>query len=99
MTRSVSRRRFLTSSALAGAGAGALLLPGRQAKAALKLAPMDAETHAAFKNACGGPDVRAYHEQLLADARAKLAGTMSEKEIDATLAALTCPICGCHLEG
>lgn len=99
MTRSVSRRRFLTSSALAGAGVGALLLPGGPANAALKLSPMDAETHASYKNACGGPEVRAYHDQLLAEARTKLAGTMSAKDLDAALAALTCPICGCHLEG
>jgi len=99
MTHSVSRRRFLASSALAGAGAGALLLPGRPANAALKLTPMDAETHASYKNACGGPEVRAYHEQLLEEARAKLAGTMSEKDLDAALLALTCPICGCRLEG
>jgi len=99
MTRSVSRRRFLSTSALAGAGAGALLVAGRQAKAALKLSPMDAETHAAYKNACGGPEVRAYHDQLLAEAKAKYAGTMSDKDLDAALAALTCPICGCRLEG
>jgi len=99
MTRSVSRRRFFTTSALAGVGVGALLLPGRQAAAALKLSPMDAETHAAYKNACGGPEVRAYHDQLLADARAKYAGTMSDKDLEAALSALTCPICGCRLEG
>ena len=99
MTYFVSRRRFLSTSALAGMGAGALLLAGRQARAALKLSPMDAETHEAYRNACGGPEVRAYHEQLLAEARAQLAGTMSAKELDAALAALTCPICGCRLEG
>lgn len=99
MTRSVSRRRFLTSSVLAGVGAGALLLPGPQAKAALKLSPMDAETHAAYRNACGGPEVRVYHDQLLTEARTKLASSMSAQELDRALAALTCPICGCHLEG
>ena len=99
MMRWVSRSRFLTSSALAGIGAGAVLLPGRPAKAALKLSPMDAETHAAYRNACGGPEVRAYHDQLLAEARAKLAGSMSAQELDQALAVLTCPICGCHLEG
>jgi hypothetical protein len=99
MTRSVSRRRFLASSALAGVGAGSVLLSGRQANAALKLSPMDAETHAAYRNACGGPEVRAYHDQLLAEARTKLAGTVSAQELDRALAALTCPICGCRLEG
>ncbi|HYC14122.1 MAG TPA: hypothetical protein VEC75_07725 [Stellaceae bacterium] len=99
MTRSVSRRRFLGSSALAGIGAGAFVFAAGQAQAALKLSPMDAETHTAYRNACGGPEVRAYHDQLLEEARTKLAGTMSEKDLDAALAALTCPICGCHLEG
>lgn len=99
MTRCVSRRRFLTSSALVGVCAGALLLPGRPTMAALKLSPMDAETHAAYRSACGGPEVRAYHDQLLAEARAKLAGSMSAQELDQALTALTCPICGCRLEG
>jgi hypothetical protein len=98
MTRFVSRRRFLASSALAGVGVAAMLLPERQAGAALKLSPMDAETHAAYRSACGGPEVRAYHDQLLAEARAKLVGTVSAEELDLALAALTCPICGCRLE-
>ena len=95
---SLSRRRFLSTTALAGAGAGAVLLAGKPA-AAFTEKPMDAETHKLYANACGGPDATAYHQELLAEAKAKLPSGISEAEIETAMAALTCPICGCRLIG
>jgi hypothetical protein len=95
---SFSRRRFLSTTALAGAGAGALLLAGKEA-AAFAVKPMDAETHKLYANACGGADARAYHQQLLVEAKAQLPSSTSDTDIEAAMAALTCPICGCRLAG
>jgi hypothetical protein len=94
----MSRRSFFRSTALAGAGLSALLIKDRPATA-FEFKPMDAKTAEEYANACGTPEQRAYHQQLLAEARTKLAGTMSAAELDAALAQLTCPICGCHLVG
>jgi hypothetical protein len=95
---SVSRRRFLSTTALSGLGAGAALLAGRSA-AAFTEKPMDAETHKLFANACGGAGATAYHQELLAEAKARLPTGISDTEIEAAMAALTCPICGCRLVG
>ncbi len=95
---SLSRRRFLSTSALTGIGAGATLLAGRRA-AAFTEKPMDAETHKLYANACGGPEATAYHQQLLAEAKAQLPIAMTDAEVQAALFALTCPICGCRLAG
>jgi len=93
---SLSRRRFLSTTALAGAGAGAVLLAGKPA-AAFTQKPMDAETHKLYANACGGPDAKAYHQQILAEAEAQ--SGISDAEIETAMAALTCPVCGCRLVG
>lgn len=95
---SLSRRRFLSTTALAGAGAGAALLAGKPA-AAFTQKTMDAETHKLYASACGGPDATAYHQELLAEAKAKLPSGISDAQIEAAMAALTCPICGCRLIG
>ncbi len=95
---SLSRRRFLSTTALAGTGAGALLLAGKPAAASTQK-PMDAETHKPYANACGGPEAKAYHQQLLVEAKAQLPSSISDAEIEAAIAALTCPICGCRLAG
>ena len=95
---SLTRRRFLSTTALAGAGAGAVLLAGQQA-AAFTQKPMDAETHKLYANACGGSDATAYHRQILAEAKAKLPSGISDAEIESAMAALTCPVCGCRLIG
>ena len=95
---SLSRRRFLSTSALAGAGAGAALL-GSKPAAAFTQKPMDAETHKLYANACGSPEAKAYHQQLLIEAKAQLPSGISDAEIEAAIAALTCPICGCRLVG
>jgi len=95
---SLTRRRFLSTTGLAGAGAGAALLTGKAA-AAFTQKPMDAETHKLYANACGGPDAKAYHQQILAEAKAKLPSGISDTEIESAMAALTCPVCGCRLIG
>jgi len=95
---SVSRRRFLSSTALGGFGAGAALLAGKSA-AAFTEKPMDAETHKLYANACGGPDAKAYHQQLLVEAKAQLPSRTTDAQIEAAIATLTCPICGCRLAG
>jgi hypothetical protein len=95
---SLSRRRFLSTTALAGAGAGAALLAGKQA-AAFTEKPMDAETHKLYANACGGAGASAYHQQLLTEARAQLPSGITDAEIETAMAALTCPVCGCRLIG
>ena len=95
---SLSRRRFLSSTALGGLGAGAALLAGKPA-AAFTEKPMDAETHKLYASACGGPEAKAYHQQLLAETKAQFPGGVSDAQIEAAMAALTCPICGCRLVG
>lgn len=82
-----SRRRFLATSALAGAGAA---MPA--AVFGFSLEPADAETSALYLNACSQ---NSYHAQLLADAKAALAGQASEADIEQAVALVTCPICGC----
>lgn len=94
----VSRRRFLTTSALTGFGAGAALLAGKPAAAFTQRA-MDAETHKLYANACGGPEAKAYHQGLLTEAKAQLPSGISDAEIEAAISSLTCPICGCKLAG
>ena len=94
----LSRRRFLSTSALSGLGAGAALLAARQA-AAFTQKPMDAETHKLYANACSGEEAKAYHQQLLDEAKAQLSSGISDAEVEAAIAALTCPICGCRLAG
>ena len=96
--RRTTRRAFFQSTALAGAGLAALLVRGRRAEAFV-VKPMDANTGLEFANVCGSPEQRAYHKQLLAEAEARLAGSMTQDQIEAALARLTCPICGCRLIG
>ena len=60
---------------------------------------MDAETHKLYASACGGPEAKAYHQQLLLEARAQLPADLSAQDIETAIAALACPICGCKLAG
>ena len=60
---------------------------------------MDAETHKLYASACGGAGATAYHQQLLVEAKAQLPGGTTDAQIEAAMAALTCPICGCRLTG
>jgi hypothetical protein len=82
-----ARRRFLASSAIFGAAALAA------AKAmAFSLDTDNAEGEKLYLSACAAQS--SYHEQLLAEVTAKLNGK-PQQEIDAAVAALTCPFCGC----
>jgi hypothetical protein len=87
------RRRALVwagGALLAVAGAA---LASRKA-AAMTLVEADAQTQALLHSACGQV---AYHNQLIADARAALEGS-GKVGPRAELAALDCPICGCRLQ-
>jgi len=95
---SFTRRRFLSTTALTGLGAGAALLAAKPS-AAFTQKPMDTETHKLYANACGSPEAKAYHQQLLVEAKAQLPSGISDAEIEAAISALTCPICGCRLVG
>lgn len=95
---SLSRRHFLSTTALGGIGAGAALLAGKSAAAFTEKA-MDAETHKLYASACGGPEAKAYHQELLTEAKAQLPSGTSDAEIEAAISSLTCPICGCKLAG
>jgi len=95
---SLSRRFFLSTTALTGLGAGAAMLAGKPAAAFTQKA-MDAETHKLYANACSGTEAKAYHQQLVAEAKAQLPSGTGDAQIEAALAALTCPICGCRLAG
>jgi len=93
-TVTVSRRRFLLSSAILGAVGVAA---GATKALALSVEPMDAKTEALWLSACSAPgSINPYHRQLLADVMAALQGK-PQAEIDAQVATLTCPLCGCHV--
>lgn len=89
MIRPISRRGFLSTTALAGAAA----LWSGPARA-LTLAPMDAEGHRLYMNRCSIKG-DAYHQALLAEAKAGLPPSLDAKAVQAALAGLTCPLCGC----
>ncbi len=72
--------------------AGTALLARRAA--AMTLVEADAQTQALFHSACGQV---AYHNKLIADARAALEGS-GKVGPRVELAALDCPICGCKLQ-
>lgn len=87
---STARRRFLSSTALGGLG----LLLGAPAARAFTEQPMNAATHKLYADRCRLA-TDGYHEQLAAEERTRLGTTLSEAQIDAALAALRCPVCGC----
>jgi len=87
---STARRRFLSSTALGGLG----LLVGARAARAWTEQPMDVATHKLYADRCRLAN-DGYHEQLAAAERARLSGTMTAAQIEAALAQLRCPICGC----
>ena len=95
MYRPVSRREFLSKTALATmALAGTALLGSGGVARALSLAPMDAEGHRLFINRCNVKG-DSYHQALLAEAKAGLPQGLDAKTMQAALAAVTCPVCGC----
>jgi hypothetical protein len=84
-----ARRRFLASSAIFGAAA----LTATKA-IALSLETDNAEAEKLYLSACAAQN--SYHQQLLAEVTAKLDGR-PQQEIDAAVAALKCPFCGCPI--
>ncbi|WP_119459452.1 hypothetical protein [Rhodospirillaceae bacterium SYSU D60014] len=89
----INRRRFLAGSALAGAGfltaAGAPV-----AARAFSFESANQETHKAYLNACS---INSVHDELIEEVVSKLGDRLSPEEVEATLASLSCPYCGCPL--
>lgn len=96
MDRSVSRRRFLSTTALAGSSALAFLLMGRAAWAAFQMAPKNADAERLYAQACGTQD-GAYHRELVAEVKQRLKGRATDAQIETAIAQMTCPICGCPI--
>jgi hypothetical protein len=87
-TAMLTRRRFLASTAVIGLVA---LVPGLARAFSLETADPDAER--LYLTACGGQDAET-HRRIVAELRQELAGK-SEAEVEAAIAAATCPVCGC----
>ncbi len=84
------RQALVWAGATLLGAAGAVLLARRAG--AFTLVDADAETQAAFHQACGPV---AYHQQLLDDLQRKLAG--ADRLERAPEPVVSCPICGCRL--
>jgi hypothetical protein len=95
MDRAVTRRQLLSTTILACTGAAALLAGTRRA-GALSLETMNSETQRVYLSACGSRD-GSYHRQLVAEVREKLQNKFTEAQIEAAIAATTCPVCGCPI--
>ena len=93
----ISRRRFLSSTALASAGLGI----GASVAQAFTLEQADGTVSTAYHAAAlactnGG----SYHAQVIADAKATLEGEhLTLEQRHERLASLVCPLCGCPLAG
>jgi hypothetical protein len=87
-----ARRRFLGSTALAGIG----ILLGSRAARAFTQQKMDPAVHKAYLNGCTNA-ADPYHAGLVQQAEAEMKGRMSDAQIQAAIAAMRCPICGCAL--
>ena len=92
MERGITRRQLLSTTVLA-VGAAALAFASRPARA-FSVQPMDAEAQGLYLAACSTRD-GPYHRQLVADAKKQLEGRATEAQIEAALAQMTCPVCGC----
>jgi hypothetical protein len=86
----MTRRRFLSSTAIVGLAA---LVPGLAS--AFSLESADAQGARLYLTACGSQDTET-HRRLVADLRAELSDK-SEAEIEAAIAATRCPVCGCAI--
>ena len=96
MSRDTDRRRFLASTACAGA----MVLAGAGPARAFRIQPMDADTARSLGAACGGSaDDHARRRRLLAEANALLpeGERLPPATLDAILARTACPVCGCPL--
>jgi hypothetical protein len=95
MDRSMTRRRFLSTSALAGGGTLAVVLMHRAAWA-FSVMPANAEARRLYLEACSTKD-GVYHRELVAEVKARLQGSATDEQIEAAIAATTCPVCGCPI--
>ena len=95
MDRLITRRRLLSTTVLACAGAAAFVASTRLAHA-FSTEIMSAETQRLYLSACTAKD-GAYHRQLVAEVRQTLQNKVSEAEIEAAIASATCPVCGCPI--
>jgi hypothetical protein len=93
--RAVTRRQLLSTTILACTGAAALIASTRLARA-LSLETMNSETQRVYLSACGTRD-GTYHRQLVAEVRERLQNKFTEEQIEAAIAATTCPVCGCPI--
>ena len=94
-TLTLSRRRFLLSSAVLGVAG---MMVGASRALAFSVEQMSVEVEALALSACraaGAPN--SYHQQLIADITAALQGK-PQPEINSRLAAAICPICGCRIQ-
>ena len=95
MDRMITRRRLLSTTILAFGGAAALVV-GTRTAGALSIETMNPETRRLYLSACSARDGD-YHRQLVAEVRETLQNRASEAEIEAAIAAATCPVCGCPI--
>lgn len=89
----MSRRQALVWAGGALLAVAGVALLARKA-AAMTLVEADAQTQALFHSACGPV---AYHDKVLADARAALEGG-NKAGPPVALAPVDCPVCGCRLQ-
>lgn len=90
----ISRRRFLSTTALASAGLGI----GTSAANAFSVEQTSGSVASTYHAGLACARSSAYHAQLLVDAEAILNGEkLSADERKVRIASLTCPICGCAL--
>ena len=95
MDKSITRRRFFSTTALAGSGAAGFLATGQAARA-FSVAPKNAEAERLYAEACSTKD-GAFHRQLVADVKRQLQGRATDEQIETAIAQMTCPICGCPI--
>jgi hypothetical protein len=95
MDRMITRRQLLSTTILASTGAAALVAGTRLAHA-LSIETMNPGTQRLYLSACSAKD-GTYHRQLVAEVRERLQNKVSEAEIEAAIAASTCPVCGCPI--
>jgi hypothetical protein len=89
----ISRRRFLSTVVIVSAGGTAASGVGAFSIEE-PAASLTGQYHAARDAACGGSS--AYHEKVLADLRALIAGhDLADDEKQEILTQATCPLCGC----
>jgi hypothetical protein len=96
MDNSTTRRRFLSTTALAGTGALAAVLLAARTAWAFSVAPKNAEAERLYAEACSLKD-GPYHRQLVAEVKQRLQGRATDAQIEEAIAQTTCPICGCPI--